>query len=136
MKTVTSFHDRIERTDEEEMHSSKFWKEVNKLEKCGGDNSGLTAFKYRIYLGCVGTPLISEGLFSEMKPSQPRLSLCISQNTRRYLKQTKIQSVAFPQPRQKFLKMTILKTWMQKALSWLLVCELVMIELPDLDINS
>lgn len=65
----------------------------------------LTALKYRLYLGCVGTPLISEGLFSEMKHSQPSawLSLCTSQNTRRYLKQTKTQSVVFLQPRQKFL---------------------------------
>lgn len=32
------------------------------------------------------------------------LSLCTSHNTRRYLKQTKIESVAFLQPRQRFLK--------------------------------
>lgn len=32
------------------------------------------------------------------------LSLCTSQNTRRYLKQTKIPSVAFLLPRHRFLK--------------------------------
>lgn len=87
-------------------NSSEFWKEGNKLEKHGGESSGLTALKYRLNFGCVSIPLISDGLICELKCMHSRAwhSLCASQNNGRHLKQTEIYSVAFLQPIPGFLR--------------------------------